>query len=127
MALFAATRSRGHLGARGHVVVLREGTLDFIHAHPITSATEFSGRVDFAVTFPIEGKYKLFSQFQHQGRVLAEAGQLRGELRFTHLKYHLAMRRLLTPEQVTAYDTERGYAAPAGSHQGHAGGAKHQH
>lgn len=52
------------------MVVLREGTLDFIHAHPIASSTAPSGRVDFAVTFPREGKYKLFSQFQHQGRVL---------------------------------------------------------
>ena len=58
-----------YLGARGHVVVLREGTLDFIHAHPLEGAAA-SERVDFAVTFPREGTYKLFSQFQHDDRVL---------------------------------------------------------
>jgi Spy/CpxP family protein refolding chaperone len=51
--------------------------------------------------------------------LVAEAARLRGELRFTHLKYHLAMRRLLSPEQVAAYDAARGYDA------GHGGGAHH--
>jgi Spy/CpxP family protein refolding chaperone len=50
---------------------------------------------------------------------VAETAQLRGELRFTHLKYHLAMRRLLTPAQVAAYDAARGYAP--GSHHGTGG------
>jgi Spy/CpxP family protein refolding chaperone len=51
--------------------------------------------------------------------IVAEAAKLRGELRFTHLKYHLAMRRLLSPAQVAAYDAARGYAS--GGHHG-AGG-----
>jgi Spy/CpxP family protein refolding chaperone len=50
---------------------------------------------------------------------VAEAARVRGELRFTHLKYHLAMRRLLTPAQVAAYDAARGYAP--GSHHGTGG------
>ena len=58
-----------YLGALGHLVVLREETLHFIYAHPLESAAA-SGRVDFAVTFPMEGTYKLFSQFQHEGEVL---------------------------------------------------------
>ena len=55
---------------------------------------------------------------------VAETARLRGELRFTHLKYHLAMRPLLTPAQVAAYDAARGYA-PGGHHGtgGHAAGA----
>ena len=60
--------------------------------------------------------------------VVAEAARLRGELRFTHLKYHLAMRRLLRPEQVAAYDAARGYGAGDGSpheSEGHGGGMKH--
>jgi Spy/CpxP family protein refolding chaperone len=46
---------------------------------------------------------------------VAETARLRGELRYTHLKYHLAMRRLLNPTQVAAYDAARGYAA-SGQH-----------
>jgi hypothetical protein len=47
----AVTDLEEYLGALGHVVVLREGTLDFFHTHPIASSTAPSGRVDFAVTF----------------------------------------------------------------------------
>ena len=40
----------------------------------------------------------------------AELGRLYGELRFVHLAAHLAMKQLMTPEQVAAYDRLRGYA-----------------
>jgi hypothetical protein len=66
----AVTDLEVYLGALGHVVVLGEGALDFIHAHPLEEAAAQTGRVGFAVTFPQEGRYKIFSQFQHQGRVL---------------------------------------------------------
>jgi Spy/CpxP family protein refolding chaperone len=59
--------------------------------------------------------------------VVTEASRLRGELRLTHLKYHLTMRRLLSPEQVVAYDAARGYRAEHGSRHGggeHHGGAR---
>ena len=55
-------------------------------------------------------------------RLLTDIARLQGELRYTHLKYHLAMRELLRPDQVAAYDRLRGYAnAPVGSPaaQGH--------
>ena len=42
--------------------------------------------------------------------VVTETAWLRGELRLTHLNYHLMMRRLLSPEQVAAYDMARGYS-----------------
>jgi Spy/CpxP family protein refolding chaperone len=42
-------------------------------------------------------------------RILTDIGRLQGELRYTHLKYHLAMRGLLSPEQIAAYDRLRGY------------------
>ncbi len=41
----------------------------------------------------------------------AELGRLRGELMYVHLAAHLAMKRVLTAEQVAAYDRLRGYAA----------------
>ncbi len=52
-----------YLGAGGHLVALREGDLAFLHVHP-----EDDG-VRFAATFPTEGRYRLFLQFQHEGRV----------------------------------------------------------
>lgn len=40
-----------------------------------------------------------------------EIGALRGELRWHHLRAHVAMRELLTEEQCRAYDVARGYAS----------------
>jgi len=52
-----------YLGARGHLVVLREGDLAYIHAH----ADE--GRLAFDVPFPSKGRYRLFLQFKVGGAV----------------------------------------------------------
>jgi hypothetical protein len=52
-----------YLGAGGHLVALREGDLAFLHVHPIGE------RVSFEVTFPSQGRYRLFLQFKHEGRV----------------------------------------------------------
>jgi hypothetical protein len=54
-----------YLGAGGHLVALREGDLAFLHVHP----TEEGHGVGFMATFPTEGRYRLFLQFQHEGRV----------------------------------------------------------
>ena len=58
-------RTERYLGAGGHLVALREGDLAFLHVHP----TEHGDSIAFAATFPTEGRYRLFLQFQHQGRV----------------------------------------------------------
>ncbi|HEX5910367.1 MAG TPA: hypothetical protein VFY44_07725 [Thermoleophilaceae bacterium] len=52
-----------YLGARGHLVALREGDLAFLHVHPDRD------RLRFATRFPSAGRYRLFLQFQHEGRV----------------------------------------------------------
>ncbi len=39
-------------------------------------------------------------------------GALQGELRAAHLRYHLTMHGLLTPEQVARYNERRGYRRP---------------
>jgi hypothetical protein len=52
-----------YLGAGGHLVALREGDLAFLHVHPMDDS------VRFAATFPTEGRYRLFLQFQHDGQV----------------------------------------------------------
>ena len=43
-------------------------------------------------------------------RLTAEIARLQGQLRATHLQAHLAVRRLLSAQQVSAYDRLRGYA-----------------
>ena len=52
-----------YLGAGGHLVALRAGDLGFLHVHPVGDDPTF------AVTFPTAGTYRLFLQFQHEGRV----------------------------------------------------------
>jgi len=52
-----------YLGAGGHLVALREGDLAFLHVHPSDDD------VAFAATFPSPGRYRLFLQFQDEGRV----------------------------------------------------------
>lgn len=60
-----------YLGALGHAVVLREGDLEFLHTHALDeNIANQDGKVNFAVTFTTPGKYKVFGQFQHQGKVL---------------------------------------------------------
>ena len=70
-----------YLGARGHLVALREGDLAYLHVHPESDATE--GRdIRFGVDYPSEGRFRLFLQFKHDGRVhtaafTREAGEVR--------------------------------------------------
>ena len=81
------TNLENYLGALGHSVILQEGTLDFIHTHALDlkdSAQRGHGaqsehgstgdiargpKVSFATTFPQAGIYKIFTQFQHEGKV----------------------------------------------------------
>lgn len=65
------TNLEKYLGALGHTVVLREGDLEFLHTHALDeNVTNQTSKIDFAVTFPTAAKYKVFSQFQHQGKVI---------------------------------------------------------
>jgi hypothetical protein len=56
-------RTQPYLGARGHLVALREGDLAFLHVHPS------AGSVEFMSEFPSAGRYRLYLQFKHDGRV----------------------------------------------------------
>jgi hypothetical protein len=62
-----------YLGAGGHLVALREGDLAYLHVHPVEHGGEPGHRsgapVAFATEFPTEGRYRLFLQFKHGGRV----------------------------------------------------------
>jgi hypothetical protein len=52
-----------YLGAKGHLVALRQGDLAFLHVHPDASSLKFMAE------FPTAGRYRLFLQFQTDGRV----------------------------------------------------------
>src|SRR4051794_29477486 len=52
-----------YLGAKGHLVALREGDLAFLHVHPDENSLRFE------TDFPTAGRYRLFLQFKTEGRV----------------------------------------------------------
>jgi len=73
-----------YLGAKGHLVALREGDLAYLHVHPTAGGHEPMATGDegghgghggdgalvaFATEFPSAGRYRLFLQFKHGGRV----------------------------------------------------------
>ena len=85
------TNLENYLGALGHSVILKEETLDFIHTHALgaknNGTTQDHGaqpqqhgstrnniaskgpKIEFATTFPESGIYKIFTQFQHEGKI----------------------------------------------------------
>ncbi len=56
-----------YLGARGHLVALRDGDLAYLHVHPLPDAGD--GAVRFAVEVPSDGTYALFFDFAHDDAV----------------------------------------------------------
>jgi hypothetical protein len=58
-----------YLGALGHLVALRKGDLAFLHVHPEDYAGAAGPEISFHATFPSEGRYRLFLQFAHAGKV----------------------------------------------------------
>jgi hypothetical protein len=56
-----------YLGAKGHLVALREGDLAYLHTHPEPDALRFEAE------YPSAGRYRLFVQFQHEGTVRTAA------------------------------------------------------
>ncbi|MGB3440629.1 MAG: hypothetical protein WBA97_17930 [Actinophytocola sp.] len=62
-----------YLAAYGHLVMLRGGDMAYIHVHPDGSPgdgkTAPGPTVDFYATAPSYGPYRLFLDFQHQGKV----------------------------------------------------------
>jgi hypothetical protein len=56
-----------YLGARGHLVALRDGDLAYLHVHADEE------ELHFGATFPTAGAYRLFLQFRHDGEVRTAA------------------------------------------------------
>ncbi|AII11172.1 hypothetical protein [Rhodococcus opacus] len=62
-----------YLGAYGHLVALRAADLGYLHVHPDghpgDGVTAPGPGIDFSVTTPSAGDYRLFLDFQHDGVV----------------------------------------------------------
>ena len=58
-----------YLGARGHLVALREGDLAYLHVHPLETDSE-GGIVEFRARFPTQGRYRLFLQARPEGELI---------------------------------------------------------
>ncbi len=56
-----------YLGAYGHLVVVREGDLGYVHVHPEPELVD--GTVKFWLTAPSSGRYRAFLDFQVAGKV----------------------------------------------------------
>jgi hypothetical protein len=80
---FAVTRGgkrihvQDYLGAKGHLVALREGDLAYLHVHPVEAGhgaerqaeKAHDDAIRFATQFPSAGRYRLFLQFKHEDEV----------------------------------------------------------
>ncbi|WP_282697170.1 hypothetical protein [Streptomyces sp. CC208A] len=60
-----------YLGAYGHLVALRQGDLAYLHVHPNEGGP--GPDVSFTATAPSPGTYRLFLDFQHEGKVRTAA------------------------------------------------------
>ncbi len=61
-----------YLGEKGHLVIIKQSTpltrADYIHAHALKGGQQ--SEVVFITKFPQPGKYKMWGQFKHQGKVV---------------------------------------------------------
>jgi len=55
-----------YLGAQGHLVALRATDLGYLHVHPLENT---GPQIRFAVEVPTTGRYRLYLDFQHNGKV----------------------------------------------------------
>ncbi|MFF9194882.1 hypothetical protein ACF09L_06730 [Streptomyces sp. NPDC014779] len=69
------TNLEPYLGAYGHLVALREGDLAYLHVHPNEGGP--GPDVSFTATAPSSGTYRLFLDFQHEGKVRTAAFTVR--------------------------------------------------
>ena len=61
-----------YLGARGHLVALRQGDLAYLHVHP-EEHPHAANAIPFAAEFPSAGAYRMFLQFKIDGVVRTAA------------------------------------------------------
>jgi hypothetical protein len=56
-----------YLGAYGHLVVVRQGDVGYVHVHPEPQLVD--GQVKFWLTAPSPGTFRMFFDFQVGGAV----------------------------------------------------------
>ncbi len=61
----AADKLEDYLGAKAHMVMIRQGSLEFLHVHPGIE----NNRLDMHTTFEQAGTYRAWLQFQIDGKV----------------------------------------------------------
>ena len=61
-----------YLGARGHLVILREGDLAYLHVHP-EEPPAGDPAIAFHAELPTAGRYRMFLQFRHGDEVRTAA------------------------------------------------------
>ncbi len=68
----AVTDLEPYLGAMGHLILIHQDAVTFVHSHPDEriSGVGRDGTVPFLVRFPKPGLYRGWSQFQRQGSIL---------------------------------------------------------
>lgn len=62
------TNLQPYLGAVGHVVAISGDTETYLHVHPINENST-GPNAKFMTSFPKKGYYKIWGQFQHEGKV----------------------------------------------------------
>ncbi|MEB3178113.1 MAG: hypothetical protein VKL59_03590 [Nostocaceae cyanobacterium] len=66
------TDLQSYLGERGHLVIIKQSSplteADYIHSHAIKDSP--TGEVHFMTSFPKPGKYKLWGQFNLNGKII---------------------------------------------------------
>lgn len=74
------TDLQNYLGAKGHAVILKEGTLDYFHAHPTDSGGGHggmvmpgAGEVIFMASLTTPGRYRVFQQYRPEGNLITVA------------------------------------------------------
>jgi hypothetical protein len=59
---------QSYLGAVGHVIIVSKDVEQYIHVHPEEEKAT-GPDAKFMTTFPEKGVYKIWGQFQHEGKV----------------------------------------------------------
>ena len=65
------TNLEPYLGAQGHLILIHEDSVSFVHCHPdeLDANSGRDGKIAFLARFPKAGKYKGWAQFQRGGKV----------------------------------------------------------
>lgn len=61
-----------YLGAVGHVVIISEDTEEYLHVHPVDEKAK-GPDAQFMTNFPSKGIYKIWGQFQRNGKTFVSA------------------------------------------------------